>query len=480
MAKDRDNAFYNYVAPTKSVDASDAAEKARTKAMSKANAASRPQTFLEQVEGQIAKTQTSISNLENIQAQIGSVNPEALTKAKGETNAEFNARVTAAYKAQEQPTLTDEQVAQGYTVQFVRTGAGGKGEYRIIKPMSFGIGVSSGSSTASSSSSSSTASTISTTSSNITLVSTEKDEYGNIVGVYSDGTTKILVPSGNKYKSTVDEDAYSILENTFKDFGLEELVPEIKKFMEAGLGSNQAAVELRKTSAYITRFKGNETRRASGLNVLSEAEYLALEDSYSQTLRAYGLQNYFGIDRKIKTSAMADIIGNDISAVEFKDRIDTVVTRVNNADPTIKNTLNAFYNITDTDLVKYFLNPKENLPKLQEKVTSAEIGAAALGQGLITDVARATALAQLGVTKEKAQQGYEAISGVLPTTTKLGQIYGEEGINYTQTTAEEEVFKQLESAKRKRLKLAEKEIGSFGGTSGLARGALGTSKSSTF
>ena len=318
------------------------------------------------------------------------------------------------------------------------------------------------------------------TKTNITLVSTETDEYGNVVGVYSDGSTKILVPSGRKYKLTVDEDAYTILESTMRDFGLEELVPEIKKFMEAGLGSNQAGVELRKTQAYITRFKGNEIRRSTGLNVLSEAEYLALEDSYSQTLRAYGLQNYFGIDRKVKTAAMSDIIGNDISAVEFKDRIDTVVTRVNNADPTIKKTLNSFYNITDTDLVKYFLNPKENLPKLQEKVTAAEIGSAALGQGLLTDVARATALAQLGVTKEKAMEGYAAIGQVLPTTTKLGQIYGEEGINYTQTTAEEEVFAQLESARRKRMKLAEKEVGSFSGASGLAKGALGRGTSGTF
>lgn len=483
MARDRDNAFFDYKASTPTVDASDAAEKARTAAMSKANAASRPATFLEQVENQIAKTQTNISNLENTAAELGAINPDAMTKFKGETNTAFNQRVTAAYKAQEQPTLTDEQVAQGFTVQFVRTGAAGKGEYRIIKPMLAvpGSGGTLGNTgNNGNNGNNGNGNTNNNTSSNITLVSTEKDEYGNIVGIYSDDTTKILVPSGNKYKSTVDEDAYSILENTFKDFGLEELVPEIKKFMEAGLGSNQAAVELRKTTAYITRFKGNETRRASGLNVLSEAEYLALEDSYSQTLRAYGLQNYFGIDRKIKTSSMADIIGNDISAVEFKDRIDTVVTRVNNSDPAIKNTLNAFYNITDTDLVKYFLNPKENLPKLQEKVTSAEIGAAALGQGLITDVARATALAQLGVTKEKAQEGYQAISGVLPTTTKLGQIYDEEGINYTQGTAEEEVFKQLESAKRKRIRLAEKEVGSFSGTSGLSRNALGSGKSSAF
>jgi len=314
----------------------------------------------------------------------------------------------------------------------------------------------------------------------VTLISTETDEYGNVVGFYSDGSQKILVKSGNKYKSTVDVDAYTLLESTFKDYGLEELVPDIKRFMEEGIGTNQAAVELKKTTAYITRFRGNEIRRSAGLNVLSEATYLELENSYNETLRAYGLQGYFGVDRKVAQSKMADIIGNDINAPEFKERIDTVVTRVNNADPNIKATLKTFYNIQDDDLVKYFLNPKENLPKLQEKVLSAEIGSEAIKQNLLTDVTSATALAQLGITKAQAREGYQGIANVLPTTTKLGQIYGEEGINYTQKTAEEEVFGQLESAKRKRLKLAEKEVGTFSGASGLARGALGSGNSSAF
>ena len=315
---------------------------------------------------------------------------------------------------------------------------------------------------------------------NVTLVSTETDAYGNVIGIYSDGTTKTLIASGNKYKSTVDVDAYTLLESTFKDYGLEDLIPDIKRFMEEGLGSNQAAIELKKTNAYIARFRGNEIRRQAGLNVVSEAEYLQLENAYNETLRAYGLQGYFGADRKVSQSKMADIIGNDISATEFKDRIDTVVTRVNNADPNVKATLKSFYNIQDTDLVCYFLNPKENLPKLQEKVLSAEIGSEAIKQNLLTDVSSATALAQLGITKTQAREGYQGIANVLPTTTKLGQIYGEEGINYTQKTAEEEVFGQLESAKRKRLKLAEKEVGTFSGAAGLGRGALGSGKSSTF
>jgi hypothetical protein len=315
---------------------------------------------------------------------------------------------------------------------------------------------------------------------NATLVSTETDEYGNVVGVYSDGSTKILIPSGRKYKSTVDMDAYALLEQTFKDFGLEDLTDTIKGYMERGIGSEQAALEIRKSQPYINRFRGNEIRRQVGLNVLSEAEYLTLENSYNETLRAYGLQGYFGTDRKTAQSRMADIIGNDISSTEFKDRIDTVVTRVQNADPAIKRTLTMFYNINDTDLIKYFLDPKANLPKLQEKVTAAEIGSAALGQGLATNVSDATALALFGITRGQALEGYAKIGESLPTTKKLGSIYAEEGIDYTQQTAEEEVFKGLASAERKRRQLASREVATFGGASGVSKSAFGSATGGAF
>jgi hypothetical protein len=316
----------------------------------------------------------------------------------------------------------------------------------------------------------------------ITLIGTERDEYGNLIGIYSNSTTKILIPSNRKYKTTVDEDAYEILRLTFKEYGLDddELLKEIQGYMERGLGSERAGLELKKTTAYTTRFSGNEARRSAGLNVLSEAAYLELEDAYSETLRAYGLQGYFGTDRKKAQAKMGELIGNDIAAPEFKQRIDTVVTRVNNADPNVKATLKSFYNIEDTDLVKYFLSPKENLPMLQQKVTAAEIGNEALKQNLITNVNSAQALAQMGITQAEAREGYSEISQILPTTTKLGQIYGEEGINYTQQTAEEERFGELDSARRKRLRLAEKEVGTFSGQSGVVRGSLGGSTSGRF
>jgi hypothetical protein len=76
-----------------------------------------------------------------------------------------------------------------------------------------------------------------------------------------------------------DMDAFAILERTFKDYGLEELIPAIQGYMKKNLGPNQATLLLRTEPEYIRRFKGNDVRREAGLNALSEAEYLALEDS---------------------------------------------------------------------------------------------------------------------------------------------------------------------------------------------------------
>jgi LysM repeat protein len=325
-----------------------------------------------------------------------------------------------------------------------------------------------------------------------TIISTSSVPNGDgtftVTTIYADGkggTYQQVTQSGTADKKELDKkepdtskdtrDAFALLTSTFGLYGLDELAPVIAGYMKQGLTSNEAIIELRKNKTYQTRFAGNATRTTAGLNALSEAEYLALEDSYSETLRAYGQQTLLGADKKARQAEMAKIIGGDISAVEFKDRVSTVVTRVENADPLVKATLRDFYKITDANLVSYFLKPDENLPRLQEKVTAAEIGSAALAQGgLTTDMTSAESLAKFGVDLATARKGYSTISDVLPTATKLSQIYDEEQINYNQQVAEQEVFKGLASAQRKRTQLAEKEIASFKGSSGVAPSGLST------
>jgi hypothetical protein len=302
------------------------------------------------------------------------------------------------------------------------------------------------------------------------------DSTGKFVGSSTGGTTG--TGAGSVSKET--QDAFAILKSALSNYGLETLYPVIEGYMKSGLGSEQAKLKIKTEPIYQARFAGNEKRRTAGLNVLSEAEYLALEDAYSQTLKAYGQQSYFGATRDARQATMAELIGGDVSATEFKDRIDLASTRVTNADPGIKAQLKSYYDIQEADLVGYFLNPKQNLPKLEEKVKAAEIGSAAALQSLGASMATAEDLAKFGVDLATARKGYAAIANVLPTAEKLGQIYSEEGITYDQATAEAETFKGLASAQRKRLQLAEKEIAAFSGQSGTSRVSLNNKTTGQF
>ena len=287
------------------------------------------------------------------------------------------------------------------------------------------------------------------------------------------------------YQKMMDEkartDAFALLRDVFNSYGLAELASEIEGYMKQGIGTNQATIQLKQSKAYKDRFYGNELRLASGRNVINEAEYLDLENSYSETLKAYGLQDYFGVgatpdQRKNRQKAIANVIGADISAVEFKDRVSTAVDRVKMADKATKDAFQQFYGIGEADLAKYFLDPARTLVNLKEKALSAEIGGAAIGVGLPATMASAEDLAKFGISREQAQVGYSTIAQELPTATKLGQIYSQEGITYGQTEAEQATFKGLESAKRKRQQLVSREEAAFQGSSGtaLSSGALST------
>ena len=306
-----------------------------------------------------------------------------------------------------------------------------------------------------------------------------------VTDIIKEEDTTVKEDAGLAYQKMMDEkarqDAFALLKDVFASYGLEELASQIEGYMREGIGTAEATIKIKQSQPYKDRFYGNELRRNSGLNVIDEASYLDLENSYSETLKAYGLQDYFGIgvtptERKNRQKAIANVIGADISAVEFKDRVSTAVDRVKMADPATKSAFQQFYGIGESDLAKYFLDPTKTLVTLKEKATAAEIGGAAIGMGLSATATSAEDLAKFGINREQAQVGYSTIAQELPTAQKLSQIYLGEGIDYNQAEAEAETFKGLASAKRKKEQLKSREEASFQGSSGtgLGSGALST------
>jgi hypothetical protein len=65
----------------------------------------------------------------------GGKSTDRANRLPGETATEANARITAAYKAQPKPELTQEGKEAGAVIKFVRTEAGGVGTYKEIWPM---------------------------------------------------------------------------------------------------------------------------------------------------------------------------------------------------------------------------------------------------------------------------------------------------------------------------------------------------------
>jgi hypothetical protein len=263
-------------------------------------------------------------------------------------------------------------------------------------------------------------------------------------------------------------DAIEVMKARFKQYGLETLVEKIRQLAIEGATESTITLQLQETPEYQTRFKANAARLKNNLTVLAPAEYLAVEDSYRQTLRAYGLKQ-FDTDEYV-----SQFIANDVSPTELSNRVQLAVQRVQNADPAISKTLRDYYGIGQADLVAYTLDPATQFKKIERQVQAAEIGTAARIQGLETGVTVAEQLAAQGVTQAEAQKGYATIADILPTAEKLSAIYGTTLEGYGQSSAEQEVFNTLASAQRARQKLTAREVAQFGGTSGLAKTALST------
>jgi hypothetical protein len=268
---------------------------------------------------------------------------------------------------------------------------------------------------------------------------------------------------------------YDTVTSELTRLGLSSLITPLKNLFESGITEGESLrLALSQTPEYQTRFSANAARIAAGLSALSPAEYIQLEDQYQNVMRNYGLPaTYYTKDATGKQSGFDELLGGDVSATELEERLITAQDRVLKSNPEVLNALKTFYpGIANGDILAYSLDPKNALKDIQRKVAAAEIGGAALAQGLATSATSAEGLQALGVTKAQAQQGFTDVAQMAPRGSALSEIYNE--APYNQDTATAEVFGTSGAAEatRKRKRLTGLEQATFGGQSGLSQGAL--------
>jgi hypothetical protein len=269
-------------------------------------------------------------------------------------------------------------------------------------------------------------------------------------------------PTNTAFNAAQDK----ILADTLASYGMQGMAAVIAKIRAENpeISSEDLTFLLkndaRYNSEYLKRFAGNAKLKAAGLPTMDDSAYLKAEKEYEKIFLSYGAKSLANRDY------YATLIGNSMDAVDVTQRLNLAYDRLQ-ATPDVKSAFKKFYGaVTDGDILSAMLDPVTQIPQLEQKVKAAEIGGAALAQKLDTSLARASELAAMGVTGAQAQTAYQTIGMKLPTGKFLSEISPEEGINYTQTTAENIAFKKLAADKLAEDRLVQKEIGRFGGSSG--------------
>lgn len=259
--------------------------------------------------------------------------------------------------------------------------------------------------------------------------------------------------------SGFDQGAFDYMYMLLEEYGLGSLGSVLRGLITDGItDAASLMLALQDTNEWRTRFAGNEILRQNGLGVLSPAEYLALEKSYAQIMRNFGLPPGFYDD----PSDYAGFIGNNVSAAELQARVQSYSDLANREDPSIMAQLNSM-GLAKGDLLAYMIDPTRAMPLIEKTYKTALIGGAARRAGLVADNDFLGQLADQGITEQQASQGYGMIAGSLAPATTLAEVYGED---YDMRDMETEIFQNDGQAANKRKRLASRERAAFSGSSG--------------
>jgi len=284
--------------------------------------------------------------------------------------------------------------------------------------------------------------------------------------------------------TSAEEALYNAMMETMKVYNIQNFASTWTKIRKdyPGISSEDAMNLLRYDPRYNVdynqRFAGNQARIKNGFGAVDEKTYLEMERGYAQIFKNYTLSTFQN------PAQYATLIGNNVDVVQAGKRVSLAYDRILNADDSILNAWRQFFPQLDTsDLVAMMLDPKNQLAIMERKVQSAEIGGAALAQGLNASMAAETiksnrysnlttgtigteAIKATGDTIAQTRADYEKIAGQLPGAEKLSSIYGGQLEQYGQVEAEKANILGLASEKRKLERLIARESANFSGESG--------------
>lgn len=214
------------------------------------------------------------------------------------------------------------------------------------------------------------------------------------------------------------QNAIGTIKGVLESYGLNSLYQRIVGFIQEGYDENAVMILIRTTPEYKTRFPAMEALAKQG-RAISEAEYI----SYEQT--ASGLERRYGLPEGMLMGNVTKLLTNEVSAAELNDRVLLSSAASIQAPSDVKDKFKEFYGIDQGGLTAYFLDPDIATPLLEKKYATTLIGTEATRQGVGIDVYGAENLQALGVTQERAREGFGTVAASRGLTTGPGDVTSE-------------------------------------------------------
>lgn len=235
------------------------------------------------------------------------------------------------------------------------------------------------------------------------------------------------------------------LNEVLRRYGLESLTGWASRAVINGWSPEQIMLELYNRPEFKTRFPAIFQREQNGLPPISVDEYLQYENVVTSLASTYGMP--------IAKNEIDDMISNDVSATEAEKRINIAATVVYDSDAETKNELQRLWGITPGQQMKYWMDPKKELPALQSQFRQAEIAGAALRSGYnqITQQ-QAQRLQEAGLDRDAAAQGFGSLAamGELFDPMDMGEVAINQETQIEFLAGDADAGKQIEQRAEKR------------------------------
>lgn len=189
-----------------------------------------------------------------------------------------------------------------------------------------------------------------------------------------------------------------LMQQLLNRYGLGGLSNWLSAAVIRGWSEEEIKLKLWDTPEFRNRFPGIFIRITKGRPPMTVDEYMEYEERSRLMTAAIGY--------RITNDEITQLIGSDVALPELEERVSLAATAVYDSDNETTHELGRLWGITNNEMMRYWLDPTKELPRLQQQYKMAEIA----GQfrraswGEITET-QAKRLQEGGFDRERALEG---------------------------------------------------------------------------